>query len=209
MVHGGKLILVRDHAGQSTIECLDARTGKTLWKKNRDEGNAWATPAIAEHNGTTQVITTATKAVRSYSLENGELIWKATGLTNNSTPCPIVDGTTVYCMTGYQGHALLAIPITGTGDVTDQIRWEADRGTPYALCGALWRAALLHPVESASSPAPKKDGTEVIARTRVPDSVISMPLLSPRTDVATSSAGKQQRRIEAGKEFKIRPQSTR
>lgn len=36
VVHDGKLVLVRDHAGQSTIECLDAETGKTLWKKDLD-----------------------------------------------------------------------------------------------------------------------------------------------------------------------------
>ena len=206
VVHGGKLILVRDHAGQSTIECLDARTGKTLWKKNRDEGNAWATPAIAEHNGTTQVITTATKAVRSYSLENGELIWKATGLTNNSTPCPIVDGTTVYCMTGYQGHALLAIPITGTGDVTDQIRWEADRGTPYVPSAVLYGGQLYFTQSNQGilTSLEAKDGTEVIARTRVPDlgDIYASPVAADGRVYLVGRKGSSVV-IEAGKEFKI------
>ena len=74
VVHDGKLILVRDHSGQSTIECLDSKTGNTIWKEDRDEGNAWATPAIVKHDGVTQVITTATGAVRSYNLENGEML---------------------------------------------------------------------------------------------------------------------------------------
>ncbi len=30
VLHEGKLVIVRDHAGQSTIEVLDAKTGKTL-----------------------------------------------------------------------------------------------------------------------------------------------------------------------------------
>ena len=206
VVHGGKLVLVRDHAGQSTIECFDARTGKTLWKKNRDEGNAWATPAIAEHNGTTQVITTATKAVRSYSLENGELIWKATGLTNNSTPCPIVDGTTVYCMTGYQGHALLAIPITGNGDVTDQIRWEADRGTPYVPSAVLYDGQLYFTQSNQGilTSLEAKDGTEVIARTRVPDlgDIYASPVAADGRVYLVGRKGSSVV-IEAGKEFKI------
>ena len=176
VVHEGKLILVRDHSGQSTIECLDAKTGNTLWKRDRDEGNAWATPAIVEHKGVTQVITTATNAVRSYNLENGEVIWSATGLTNNSTPCPIVDidaegGPVVYCMTGYQGHALLAIPISGTGDVTDQIRWKADRGTPYVPSPILYEGQLYFTQSNQGilTSLEAKDGREIIGRTRVPD----------------------------------------
>jgi len=171
VVHEGKLILVRDHAGQSTIECLEAASGKTIWKKDRDEGNAWATPAIAEHGERTQVITTASNAVRSYDLESGDIIWTATGLTGNSTPCPIVSGDTVYCMTGYEGHALLAIPITGTGDVTDQIRWRADRGTPYVPSPILYDSQLYFTQSNQGilTSLRAEDGSEVIERTRVPD----------------------------------------
>ncbi|MEM7600560.1 MAG: PQQ-binding-like beta-propeller repeat protein [Verrucomicrobiota bacterium] len=171
VVHQGKLVLVRDHSGQSSIECLEAATGRTIWKKDRDEGNAWATPAIAERNGIVQVITTATNAVRSYNLENGEEIWWATGLTNNSTPCPIVDGDTVFCMTGYQGHALLAIPLTGTGNVTERIRWRADRGTPYVPSPILYGEQLYFSQSNQGILTSRraKDGSEVIERTRVPE----------------------------------------
>ncbi|MEM1297483.1 MAG: PQQ-binding-like beta-propeller repeat protein, partial [Verrucomicrobiota bacterium] len=176
VVQDGKLVLVRDHAGQSRILCLDASTGETIWKKNRDEGNAWATPAIAEYNGITQVITTASNAVRSYNLDNGDLIWTATGLTNNSTPCPIVEsgvegGPTVYCMTGYQGYALLAIPITGSGDVTKKIHWKADRGTPYVPSPLLYDGQLYFTQSNQGilTSLQSETGTEIIARTRVPN----------------------------------------
>ena len=211
VVHDGKLVLVRDHSGQSTIECFDAKTGKTLWKKNRDEGNTWATPAIAEHESTTQVITPGTNAVRSYNLATGELIWKATGLTNNCAPCPIVDATreggpTVYCMTGYQGHALLAIPITGTGDVTDQIRWEADRGTPYVPSAVLYDGQLYFTQSNQGilTSLEAKDGTEVIARTRVPDlgDIYASPVAADGRVYLVGRKGSSVV-IEAGKEFKI------
>jgi len=131
VVHDGKIVLVRDHAGKSSITVVNAADGKTLWRKNRDEPNAWATPAIAEHKGRTQVITTASKQVRAYDLDTGDIIWSATGLTGNCIPCPIVVDDTVYCMSGYEGYSLLAIPVTGTGDVTGSIRWQRDEGTPY------------------------------------------------------------------------------
>lgn len=171
VVDDGKLVIVRDHAGQSTIECLEAATGKTLWKKDRDEGNAWATPAIAEHGGSTRVITCASNQIRSYDLETGDIIWWATGLTGNCTPCPIVRGDTVYCMSGYEGHALLAIPITGEGDVTDQVRWRADRGTPYVPSPLLYDDQLYFTQSNQGILTSLKaaDGGEVFERTRVPD----------------------------------------
>lgn len=170
VVHDGKIVVVRDHAGQSTIEVLDAKTGKPIWKKDRDEKNAWATPAIAEHKGVTQVITTASNKVRSYNLETGEIIWEATGLTNNCTPCPIVDGEVVYCMSGYKGYALLAIPITDKGDVTASVRWKVERGTPYVPSPVLYDGLLYFTQSNQNlmSCVDAKDGSRVIERDRLP-----------------------------------------
>jgi streptogramin lyase/plastocyanin len=211
VVHNGKLILVRDHSGQSTIECFDAKSGKTLWKKNRDEGNTWATPAIAEHEGTTQVITPGTNAIRSYNLATGDLIWRATGLTNNCAPCPIVDGTpeggpAVYCMTGYKGHALLSIPITGTGDVTDKVLWKTDRGTPYVPSAALYDGQLYFTQSNQGilTSLEAKDGKEVIARTRVPElgDIYASPVAADGRVYLVGRKGTTVT-IAAGKEFKV------
>ena len=170
VVHDGKLVLVRDHAGQSTIEALDAKSGKSLWKKKRDEGNSWATPAIVEHNGTSQVITLASNKVRSYKLESGELIWEAKGLTGNCIPAPVVDGEVVYCMSGYEGYSLLAIPITGKGDVTDSVLWKVKRGTPYVPSPILYDRLLYfnQSNQNIMTCVDVKDGSRVIERDRLP-----------------------------------------
>ena len=102
VLHNGKIVIVRDHAGQSTIQALDARTGKELWTRDRDEGNAWATPRIIQHSGKTQIITAASGFVRSYDLDNGNIIWQCSGLTGNAIPCPVIEGNHVICMSGYQ-----------------------------------------------------------------------------------------------------------
>ena len=133
VVHDDRLVIVRDHSGQSSIEVLDAKTGETVWQKDRDEDNAWATPLVIEHSGKTQVITSASNYVRSYDLDNGDIIWQCNGLTGNVTPCPVVDGNYVICMSGYQGYSALAIPMTETGDLSgsEKILWKIERGTPY------------------------------------------------------------------------------
>jgi outer membrane protein assembly factor BamB len=133
VLHGDKLVIVRDHKRKGSIEVLDAKSGKTIWRKKRDEDNAWATPLVLEHSGKTQVITTASDYVRSYNIDNGEIIWQCSGLTGNAIPCPVADGDYVICMSGYKGYAAIAIPLTETGDISksDKIRWTVKRGTPY------------------------------------------------------------------------------
>lgn len=146
VLHDGKLIIVRDHAGPSTIEVLDAQTGNTLWKKARDEDNAWATPRVIEHSGKTQVITAASGFVRSYDLHSGDIIWQCDGLTGNVIPCPVVDGDYVICMSGYKGYSAMAIPLTETGDISgsEKILWKKDGRTPYIPSPLLYDGLLFY-----------------------------------------------------------------
>src|SRR5262249_37251197 len=51
VIHGGTLIVNWDHEAGSFIVALDARTGQTKWKKDRDEVSSWATPLAVEHQG--------------------------------------------------------------------------------------------------------------------------------------------------------------
>lgn len=173
--HKGRLVLVRD-CKQSYIVCLDAATGDELWRESRDEGNGWATPLVVTHSGRTQVIMPGTKAIRSYDLANGEIIWKCTGLTSNCIPCPVIDGETVYCMTGYQGHALMALPLSAKGDITgsNQIRWTANKGTPYVPSPVLYDGQLFFTKSNGNvlSSLAAKDGTELISQTRLPSTGI-------------------------------------
>ena len=144
VVHDGRVVIVRDQARQSTIEVLEAKTGDTIWKKERNEPNAWATPRVIEHSGRTQVITAASNMVRSYDLDTGNVFWQCSGLTGNVTPCPVVEGDVVYCMSGYEGYSLLALPLDAKGDISgsDSIIWSKDKGTPYVPSPVLYDGLL-------------------------------------------------------------------
>ena len=51
MIHGDALLLNWDQEADSALICLDARTGKTKWKAERDEKTSWNTPLVVEHKG--------------------------------------------------------------------------------------------------------------------------------------------------------------
>jgi outer membrane protein assembly factor BamB len=133
VVHGDSLVINWDHEDQSFIEILDAATGETKWRADRDEPTSWATPLIVEHAGRTQVIANGTNRVRSYDLATGDVIWECGGQTVNAIPSPILAGETVFCMSGYRGSIALAIPLAAKGDITDtdRVLWHHNQGTPY------------------------------------------------------------------------------
>jgi outer membrane protein assembly factor BamB len=134
-VYGDKLIVNWDHEGQSFIIALDKKTGKDVWKVDRDEHTSWATPYIVEVSGKQQVITSATSLIRSYDLETGKLIWQCSGMTQNAIPTPFAADGILYVMSGFRGNALLAIRLEDAkGDITDTeaIVWKHDKDTPYA-----------------------------------------------------------------------------
>jgi outer membrane protein assembly factor BamB len=133
-LYGDRIVVNWDHEGQSFIVALDKRTGKELWRRERDEVTSWATPLVVEHKGTIQVVTSGTNKVRSYDLTTGETIWEGPGLTVNSVPTPIESGGVIYVAAGYRGNVARAIRLDGAkGDITGSpaILWEVGRDTPY------------------------------------------------------------------------------
>ena len=172
VVHDGKVVILRDNQGQSTIETLDAITGEPLWKKERDEPNGWATPLIVPYKGTTQVITCGDNLIRSYDLESGEIIWQCGGLSQNTIPCPVTDGDRVYCMSGYQGYSLLALPLSAKGDITgsEEIVWSKSKNTPYIPSPILYDGMLcfLKSNQSLYSALDSRTGNELMGPTRLP-----------------------------------------
>ena len=53
---GDALIIVMDHLGDSFIVALNKYTGEILWRRERDESTAWATPLVVFFNDKPQVI---------------------------------------------------------------------------------------------------------------------------------------------------------
>jgi outer membrane protein assembly factor BamB len=132
-LHGDTLLVNWDQEADSFITALDAKTGATRWKTNRDEVSSWNTPLVVEYKGRTQVIVNATSRVRSYDLATGQEIWQCGGQTPNPIPSPVRNGDHVICMSGYRGSAAMAISLDSRGDVTnsDKVAWQHTRATPY------------------------------------------------------------------------------
>jgi outer membrane protein assembly factor BamB len=144
-LYGNRLVIVWDHQGQSFITALDKRTGKEIWRANREEIDTWATPLIVEHAGRRQVIVSGMNRLRSYDLETGDVVWHAQGLTMNAIPSPVTSEGMVFATSGFRGNNLKAIRLADAkGDITgtNAIVWTLDRDTPYVPSPLLYDGIL-------------------------------------------------------------------
>ncbi len=145
VLHGDKIFIQWDHEGPSHLFALDKRTGKDLWKVDRDEISSWSTPLVVEDRGTPHLVTNATGQVAGYHAETGELLWHTTGMTVNVIPIPVTLDGLVIAMSGFRGSALRSIRLSAArGDITgsDAIAWSLDRDTPYTSSPLLYDGTL-------------------------------------------------------------------
>jgi len=172
-LHDGVLVTTWDHDGPSFIVAHDAATGEALWRQERDEVSAWATPIIVTEQGSSQVITNASQRVRSYDLKTGKLLWECGGQVANVTPSPVANDELVFCMSGYRGSALYALPLDQSGDLTgsDKIAWTGERGTPYVPSPLLYehRLYFTQSNDGILSCLDAGTGNVLIERSRLPD----------------------------------------
>ena len=140
-----RLFIQWDSEDQSFMVALDKKTGKEVWRVDRDEKSSWATPFAVEVNGTIHVITSATNQVRSYDYNTGKILWTSSGLTRNVIPNPVYADGILYVMSGFRGNALQAIDLAkAKGDITgsDAILWTYNQDTPYTPCPLLMDGKL-------------------------------------------------------------------
>ncbi len=131
-LEGDKILVPWDHEGPSALYALDKRTGKTLWKTDRDEPTCWATPLVVDANGSKQVIMNGQNSARSYELETGKEIWRCDGQTERPAATPVAQNGTVFVGSGFRGAYMGAFLLTGKGDIegTKNVQWVIDRDTP-------------------------------------------------------------------------------
>jgi outer membrane protein assembly factor BamB len=171
-MHGNVLVVNWDHEGDDFIVGIDKRTGKELWRTERDEPSTWATPLVVTHDGSQQVVVNGTTRIRSYDLNNGKQIWECGGMTVNVIPSPVAGHGMVYVTSGFRGSALLAIELGHTGDLTDTdaVVWRHERNTPYVPSPLLYneRLYLFSGNTSMLSSFDAKTGAVKIEAERIP-----------------------------------------
>jgi outer membrane protein assembly factor BamB len=148
------LVIVSDNEKQQFVAAFDKRTGKQVWRTNREIGpqgrrSAWVTPFVWRHPLRTEIVAVGPGTVISYDLAGKEL-WRMSGMSGAPIPMPFAYDGLLY-INGGSGAPLVAIRPGATGNISltkdetsnDYVVWTQARAgtylpTPVAFEGALY-----------------------------------------------------------------------
>ena len=143
LLHDGALYVQVLHGMRtddpSYILRIDGATGETVWRverptlARRESPDSYTTPALIEHDGTSELVITGGDAVTGHDLETGAELWRADGLNPRREgnyrliASPLVHDGLIYAPTRIR--PLLALRPGGRGDVLEtHVLWRTDDG---------------------------------------------------------------------------------
>ncbi len=131
----GVLIFSCDGDDKQMVVGLDAETGKTRWKVDRQASPgrpfSFGTPLMIKVKNRVQVVSAGSDVVMSLDPLTGQEIWRFKYQGYSQTPQPVLGNGLIYVCTGFDTPKLLAIRTDGQGDVTKtHLAWEAGRNMP-------------------------------------------------------------------------------
>jgi outer membrane protein assembly factor BamB len=146
------VILQVDTQADSFLIALDAATGKTVWKTDRDELPSWGTPTVIATPSGNELVTNASNYIRGYDPRTGRELWKLGGSSKITAPTPFGAGGFIVVASGRGPERPIFVIRPGSrGDLTLQkdqssnpsIAWsKTGRGsympTPLAYQGILY-----------------------------------------------------------------------
>lgn len=99
---GGRLIFFCDTRENPWLEAIDPKTGKTVWKTDRDASftGSWSTPLHWSNNGVDEVVIYGIWWMKGYDLKTGEERWSLPGLTDEPCITPVAGDGLIY-LTSY------------------------------------------------------------------------------------------------------------
>lgn len=137
-----RIYILNDNRKESWLLALNKKTGREIWKVQRQEKGSWATPYIWENSKRTEIITCAPGKARSYSLD-GKLLWEIRKMSSICVPTPVAAHGMLYINSGYEfgggARPVYAIRPGAEGDISlkageknnEFIAWYQPRGGSY------------------------------------------------------------------------------
>jgi len=146
------VILQCDTQSDSFILALDADTGKTVWKTEREELPSWGTPTVAMTSVGPVLVANASNFIRGYDPRTGKELWRLGGSSKITAPTPVFSDDMFAVVSGRGPERPIFVVKAGArGDLTlpegksnsDAITWSrTGRGsympTPLIYNGILY-----------------------------------------------------------------------
>lgn len=140
IIYNGVLIIQCDVLENSFLAAFELKSGKELWKTNRDEYPGWSTPNIYNNGTKTIIAVNGYKHRGGYDLETGKEVWRMSGGGDVPIPTPVIGKELLYFNSAHgPSSPIYAIKSNVSGDITPEtpgelnefIKWSIPRGGSY------------------------------------------------------------------------------
>lgn len=140
IIYKNLVIIQADVQKNSYIAAYDIKSGKQVWKTDRDEVSSWGTPTVYEGKTRAELIVNGSKAIRGYEPLTGKELWRLSPNSEITTPTPFVAHDLIFVTSGYAPiQPIYAIRPGAHGDISlkdgkdsnEFIAWSKQRGGPY------------------------------------------------------------------------------
>jgi outer membrane protein assembly factor BamB len=138
ILHGDLLIVAFDGFDLQYVVALDKRTGRTVWRTDRDidygtdDGDAkkaYPTARVITSGGREQAVLPSAGATIAYDPNTGTELWRVNHGGMNASARPLFAHGLVYINTAAGGMRFLAVRPDGSGDVTgSHVAWKSAQG---------------------------------------------------------------------------------
>ncbi len=141
LLWNGLVILQCDQQKGSFITALNADTGETVWKTERDELPSWGTPTVVETAAGPVIVTNASNFIRAYDPRTGRELWKLGGSSKITAPTPIFGEGLIIVASGRQPERpIFAIRPDPKGNI--KLAWSRMMRGPYMPTPLIYRGLL-------------------------------------------------------------------
>jgi hypothetical protein len=119
ILYNGMVIVQCDQQRGSFLLAVDARTGETIWKTERDELPSWGTPNVFTAASRAELVTNASNYIRGYDPTTGKELWRLGGSSKITAPTPVFTREMIIVASGRRPEApIFAIRPGAAGDIT-------------------------------------------------------------------------------------------
>jgi len=145
------VILQVDTHADSFLLALNAETGATVWKTDRDEIPSWGTPTVAETPAGPVLVTNASNFIRGYDPRTGRELWRIGRSSKITAPTPIfADGLWVVASGRAPERPIFVVRPDAAGDLTlspdetqnSGVAWSKTARGPYMPTPLAYRGIL-------------------------------------------------------------------
>lgn len=184
VVHESVVLVTADHKGGGRVAGLDRRTGKVVWQEERPKIANYASPAILQVAGRTQMVLAGCNLVSSFDPLTGKKLWEIAGSTEETVVTAVTDGSRVFVGGGYPKNNVTAVEADGSG----RIAWQ--HGVRVYVPSMLVRDGhVFATLDSGHAVCWKSDTGEEVWREKVDRDFYASPVMVGNRVYATSLNG--------------------